>query len=357
MSVVSLAAISKTYGSFLAVDGLDLAVDAGEFVTLLGPSGCGKTTTLRMVAGFVIPSAGTIEIGGTNVTRVPPHKRPVGLVFQNYALFPHMTVAENVAFGLRMQRVPRAERDRRVAEAMELVRMQTLGDRYPRQLSGGQQQRVALARALVVRPEILLLDEPFGALDKQLRDHMRVELRTLQQDLGISTIFVTHDQDEAMSMSDRICVMSDGLTQQVGPPLEIYDRPANRFVADFMGRSNLLPGRVAARSRGGVRIDLKGVTVETAEPVDVGTDVTAMIRPERISLRLADSARSRSGEHTARIVRAVYLGAVVEHEIAIDGGPSVIAMHTHKGAAGAPLAPGTEVLVGIPKDAVFLLKD
>lgn len=356
MSVVRIEGVTKHYGSVVAVNRLDLEIAEGEFVTLLGPSGCGKTTTLRMIAGFVIPTSGVIEIAGRDVTRVPPHKRPVGLVFQNYALFPHMTVSENVGFGLRMRGVGRDERSHRVLEALKLVRMEDLGERFPGQLSGGQQQRVALARALVIRPDILLLDEPFGALDKQLRDHMRVELRSLQQELGISTVFVTHDQDEAMSMSDRICVMSQGLAQQIGPPLEIYDHPATRFVADFMGRSNLLDATVTAKKRGGAAIDLQGVAVESASPAEPGASVTAMIRPERIAVRPA-AARPKAGEHAGRIVRAVHLGAVVEHEVEIEGGPRLLAMRTHAGAGGAPLEPGAPVLVSIPRDAVYLLRE
>ena len=210
MSSVELKSIVKKYGEVTAVASIDLSVESGEFVTLLGPSGCGKTTTLRMVAGFIRPTSGTLSIGDVDMTGVPPHQRTVGLVFQNYALFPHMTVRKNVEFGLKMQKVLTSERGPRVQEALELVQLEALGERMPGELSGGQQQRVALARALVIRPDVLLLDEPFGALDKQLRDHMRVELRELQQKLKISTLFVTHDQDEALSMSDRIVVMSEG---------------------------------------------------------------------------------------------------------------------------------------------------
>jgi spermidine/putrescine ABC transporter ATP-binding subunit len=357
MSVFSLTDVTKTYADVVAVDRLNLTVTEGEFVTLLGPSGCGKTTTLRMIAGFVIPTSGKIEIGGKDVTRIPPHTRPVGLVFQNYALFPHMTVAENVAFGLRMRGVARGERIRRVNELLALVKLAELGRRFPSQLSGGQQQRVALARALVIEPEILLLDEPFGALDKQLRDHMRVELRTIQRELGISTVFVTHDQDEAMSMSDRICVMSEGLVQQVGPPLEVYDQPVNRFVADFMGRSNLLTGKPAGDGKHTHAIDIGGTVIETARAVPSGDRLTVMIRPERVDFRPADGAKKRPREFLGRVVRCVYLGAFVEHTIALEGGATILAMHTHHGPGGKPLPSDTPVFVTIPKNAVYSIGD
>ncbi len=222
---VELRSLVKRYGETLALDGVSLAVHAGEFFTLLGPSGCGKTTTLRAVAGFVEPSAGDVLIKGSRVNDVPAHRRRVGMVFQHYALFPHRSVFQNVAFGLRMAGVERGELERRVGEALELVRLPAYGARYPRELSGGEQQRVALARALVTRPAVLLLDEPLGALDKQLRDHMQIELKSLQREVGITTIYVTHDQGEAMTMSDRIAVMRDGRLEQIGPPRDIYESP------------------------------------------------------------------------------------------------------------------------------------
>jgi len=239
MSNIQLNNLTKKYGSFNAVDSINLSIKNGEFVTLLGPSGCGKTTTLRMVAGFIKPTSGDLIIGGSNMVGVPPHNRKVGLVFQNYALFPHMSVRKNVAFGLKMQKMQQSLIAEKVNKILETVQLQELSERMPSELSGGQQQRVALARALVIEPEVLLLDEPFGALDKNLRDHMRIELRDLQRKLNISTIFVTHDQDEALSMSDRIVVMEKGKICQIGSPNEIYENPASVFVAGFLGLSNI----------------------------------------------------------------------------------------------------------------------
>jgi len=240
---VELRGCTRDYGAVRAVDALDLAVHEGEFLALLGPSGCGKTTTLNLIAGFVEPTAGRILIDGEDVTGRPPHLRALGVVFQSYALFPHLSVRENVAFGLRERRVTAAEIERRVAEALELVRLDARGRQRPAELSGGMQQRVALARALVYRPRVLLLDEPLAALDKKLREEMRDELRAIQRSVGITTIFVTHDQAEALGLSDRIAVMSRGRIEQLGTPREIYERPVTRFVADFIGASSMLRGR------------------------------------------------------------------------------------------------------------------
>jgi len=245
---VVLSRVRKSFGAVVAVDDVSMSIARGSIVSLLGPSGCGKTTTLRLVAGFERPDAGEVAIRGARVNDVPPYRRDFGMVFQSYALFPHLTVADNVGFGLRMRHVPREERRRLVAEALALVKLEGFADRQPRQLSGGQQQRVALARAIVFKPAVLLLDEPLGALDKMLREEMQVELRQLQQRLAITTVFVTHDQEEALTLSDRVAVMRGGRIEQVGAPREIYERPATEFVAGFLGASNFLDAEVAGRS-------------------------------------------------------------------------------------------------------------
>jgi putative spermidine/putrescine transport system ATP-binding protein len=247
---IRLRGLRKLFGHVVAVDGVDLDIADGEFFAVLGPSGSGKTTVLRMIAGFEAPTSGTIELGGVDATRVPPFRRDVNTVFQDYALFPHMTVAQNVAYSLRVRRVPRQERARRVAEALEMVRLPDLGARRPAELSGGQRQRVALARALVNRPRVLLLDEPLGALDLKLREQMQVELKAIQRDVGITFVFVTHDQDEALTLCDRLAVMHDGRLEQVGPAEEVYERPATRFVAEFVGTSNVIAGEAARRLLG-----------------------------------------------------------------------------------------------------------
>ncbi len=242
MAFLELEKLTKTFGAHNAVDGLTLSVEKGEFVALLGPSGCGKTTTLQMIAGFVEPTSGAIRLGGRDLLAIKPAKRGLGIVFQSYALFPHMTVAENVGFGLEMQGVAAAERKTRVAETLELVGLGAFASRFPRQMSGGQQQRVALARALVIRPQILLLDEPLSNLDAKLREGMQIELRQIQRTVGTTTILVTHDQAEAMALSDRIVVMNQGKAEQIGPPHEAYERPATPFVANFLGKTNLVDG-------------------------------------------------------------------------------------------------------------------
>ncbi|TAJ42231.1 MAG: ABC transporter ATP-binding protein [Reyranella sp.] len=242
MAFLSLEGLTKKFGAHLAVDGLSLDVEKGEFIALLGPSGCGKTTTLQMIAGFVDPTAGAIRLEGRDLLAIKPAKRGLGIVFQSYALFPHMTVAENVAFGLEMQGVAAAERTKRVTETLELVGLAAFSGRFPRQMSGGQQQRVALARALVIRPNILLLDEPLSNLDAKLREEMQIELRQIQRTVGTTTILVTHDQAEAMALSDRIVVMNQGRAEQIGPPHEAYERPATPFVANFLGKTNLVNG-------------------------------------------------------------------------------------------------------------------
>ena len=286
---VSLAGLEKSYERVGAVNGVSLDIRSGEFLTLLGPSGSGKTTTLMMIAGFEQPTKGDIAIDGTSVVAMPPHKRNIGMVFQNYALFPHLTVAENIGFPLKQRGITKVERAKLVGEALELVHLPGYGGRYPRQLSGGQQQRVALARAIVFKPRLLLMDEPLGALDKQLRENLQLEMRRLHADLGITFIYVTHDQEEALTMSDRIAVMNEGLVAQVGSPEDLYDRPCNRFVAGFIGESNFLPATVKGLEGDIVIAECQGAVIRATCPSRPasGSTVTLTTRPER--LRFADS--------------------------------------------------------------------
>jgi putative spermidine/putrescine transport system ATP-binding protein len=282
MARLELAGITKRYGEVTAADDLSLDVADGEFVVLLGPSGCGKTTTLRIIAGFIEPTSGTVRLGGRDVTVLPPWKRNAGLVFQSYALFPHMTVGENVAFGLEMRKVPKAEMAPRIAEALRLVRLDHLSGRLPRQLSGGQQQRVALARALVFHPDVLLLDEPLSNLDAKLRQDVRVEIRELQRKLGLTTVMVTHDQEEALTMADRLVVMSEGRIRQIGTQQDLYERPSDRFVADFVGRSTFIDGRMEGPGR---FVSAGGLTV-ACDSTATGAASLAL-RPERLALLAA----------------------------------------------------------------------
>ena len=332
---VTLTSLVKHYGATRALDGVSLAVDPGEFFTLLGPSGCGKTTTLRSVAGFVTPDAGEVAIDGARLTGVPPHRRHVGMVFQHYALFPHRTVAQNVGFGLRMQRVERAEIARRVHEALALVQLPGYGGRYPGQLSGGEQQRVALARALVTRPAVLLLDEPLGALDKKLRDHMKIELKRLQREVGITTIYVTHDQEEALTMSDRIAVMHRGRVEQVATPRELYERPATAFVAGFIGNINLLSGRAADAHTvhcGNARLAVTG-----AGPA--GATVAVALRPERVRLEPIDAMDTVIAMTVAHVV---YQGETVRYILRSDAGLELQALELGE----IRFATGTRVRAG-----------
>ena len=340
-TVVALEAVSKSYGAVRALDAIDLAVYEGELLSLLGPSGCGKTSTLNVVAGFVEPDQGRVRLDGEDVTRRPAWQRGLGVVFQSYALFPHMTVAENVAFGLHERRGPRREVAARVAEALALVRLPSAASMRPSQLSGGMQQRVALARALVIRPRVLLLDEPLAALDRKLREEMRAELREIQRAVRITTIFVTHDQHEALGLSDRIAVMSAGRIEQLGSPREIYKQPATRFVADFIGASSLLEGRAVD----GRTVELAGsqrIEVRLARPLVPGAPVRLLIRPERVDL----GGSGLNALH-ARVASVMFLGDHSEVRLDLDGGGRLLA--TVRG--GATLASGDPTTVTLPPDA------
>lgn len=310
---VELRDIVKRFSDVTAVDHISLKVRDGEFFSLLGPSGCGKTTTLRMIAGFEMPTEGEILIGGASQGYLPPYQRPVNTVFQNYALFPHMNVEKNIAFGLEMRKVTRRETSHRVEEALDLVQLTGMGNRRPNQLSGGQQQRIALARALVNHPKVLLLDEPLGALDLKLRKAMQVELKALQHRVGITFIYVTHDQEEALTMSDRIAVMQEGRVLQVGTPEDIYEHPTSRFVADFIGETNFIPGKVQSLGPP-AEIVLDNETRVTASWVEdgvrVGDRVVVSIRPERLNIAPAGEAPSSPdlARAEARVVRVIYVG-------------------------------------------------
>ncbi len=315
--IAELRGASKHYGPVVAAEGLDLAIRRGEFLSFLGPSGCGKTTALRMLAGFETPTSGDILLDGQRVNDVPPHRRPVNMVFQHYALFPHLTVAQNIAYGLRQRRPRPSETDiaRAVDQALETVRLPGFGSRRIWEMSGGQQQRVALARAIVNQPKLLLLDEPMAALDKKLRRDMQIELQTLQRSLGITFILVTHDQEEALSMSDRICIMRGGRIVQVGSPRELYDRPASRYVADFVGKSNFFQGRVTATAAGRTMLSLAGGRVISGTaPVAVadGQTATASLRPEQIALYRHASGH-RDGDLPVTVINRIFLGEHTEY--------------------------------------------
>jgi putative spermidine/putrescine transport system ATP-binding protein len=325
---IRLRGLTKRYGDFAAVDAVDLEVAQGEFFTLLGPSGSGKTTTLRLIAGFAIPDAGTIELRGTDVTALPPYARDVNTVFQDYALFPHMSIGDNVEYGLRIAKVPREERRRRAAEALELVRLSGYEKRSPAQLSGGQRQRVALARAVVNRPKVLLLDEPLGALDLKLRQEMQVELKQIQGDVGITFVYVTHDQEEALTMSDRLAVFNRGRIEQVGPPADVYERPANTFVAGFVGVSNLL-------ERGGRRF--------TVRPEKVTLD------PEGEGLHVEDG----------RIRDVAYAGMVTRYLVELDEGGElqVVRQNLETSSADALEQKGRRVRIGWREEHTFAIEN
>jgi putative spermidine/putrescine transport system ATP-binding protein len=334
--------VAKRYGPVVALGGVSLSVAAGEFLTILGPSGSGKTTLLKVVAGFEFPDAGRVTVGGADITDVSPAKRNIGMVFQNYALFPHMSVARNIAFPLQMRGVPRSEIEHRVIQAMALVELRGYGERLPSQLSGGQQQRVALARAVVFDPTLLLLDEPFGALDRKLRESMQLEVRRLQRRLGLTTVFITHDQEEALVLSDRIAVMDGGAIRQIGAPDEIYDRPADAFVAQFIGESNLLVGEITAPDRvlldGGTSVTVRGLGGARGR-------VRLLVRPEKMAI---DSATNR---FTGTVVEAVYLGEAHKLRVRVAEGVELMVRGHHAVSAGA------SVTVGFAPEDAHVIRD
>jgi putative spermidine/putrescine transport system ATP-binding protein len=352
MGFLTLTHIEKSFGPTRVVRDFNLSVGKGEFISLLGPSGCGKTTVLRMIAGFETPSGGAIAFDGKDVTALKPNQRNVGMVFQAYALFPNLTVAQNVGFGLKVKGVPQAESDHRVDEMLKLIGLPDLGKRFPFQLSGGQQQRVALARALAPKPQVLLLDEPLSALDAKIRVSLRAEIREIQKALGITTIFVTHDQEEALSMSDRIVVMNGGIAEQTGAPFDIYNRPATRFVAQFVGTLSLLPATVSDMARGAVSlggIEVAGLSLPAS--AKTGSAVSLALRPE--SLR----RDRRPGDETlAGIVASVdFLGSVMRTRVDVQGG--MVAFDAFNDPSLPPPARGEAMNVYFAPDSVLVLPE
>jgi putative spermidine/putrescine transport system ATP-binding protein len=345
-----------------AVDGVNLEVRDGEFLTLLGPSGSGKTTTLRMIAGFLSPSSGSIEIGGTDMTRVPPYRRDVGMVFQNYALFPHMTAGQNVAFPLEMRRIARPEINKRVGEALALVRLEDLANRYPRQMSGGQQQRIALARAVVFSPRLLLMDEPLGALDKKLREALQLEIVRISRELGATVIYVTHDQEEALVMSDRIAIFNQGRIEQLGSGEDLYDRPVSMFVADFIGESSILRGTLEQRSEGaflarnGDRWQVGEATLDRAGLAD-GAAGALVVRPERMRIGgPAEKPPPGANAVEATVAAVLYLGSDRKYELTLrDGGRAVVRQQI--GGGERDWRTGDPVMLWWPVESGVLVAD
>ena len=357
-SAIEALGVSKVFGNgddaVKALDNVDVTIRENEFFTLLGPSGCGKTTLLRLIAGFDFPTEGEIRLYGENIAPLPPFKRPVNTVFQNYALFPHMTVAQNIGFGLEMLGKPRPEIDARVTEMLKLVRMEELRNRRTSQISGGQQQRVALARALAPQPKVLLLDEPLSALDYKLRKEMQIELKRLQHETGITFIFVTHDQEEALTMSDRLAVMSAGKILQIGSPRDIYDRPAERFVADFIGETNFLAAEVIAVADGRARVKLaSGAELSATLPDGFvpGRNVTVVVRPEHARLS------GDGGALTGTLDNVVYFGTDTHFHVRPDGGGEFTVRQQNTRGGDSGFAPGDRVAVAIGDDAAQVLKD
>jgi putative spermidine/putrescine transport system ATP-binding protein len=352
MTFLTLTGIQKRFGLSVAVEDFNLAAERGEFVSFLGPSGCGKTTTLRMIAGFEVPTAGTITVDGADITHRSPNQRNVGMVFQSYALFPNMTVADNVGFGLRVRRQPKAKIRKRVSELLELIHLPDKADRYPYQLSGGQQQRVALARALAIEPQVLLLDEPLSALDAKIRVILRAEIRAIQRSLGITTVYVTHDQEEALSLSDRIVVMSEGRIEQIGTPFEVYNFPATAFVASFVGTLNVLTARVVEAATG--RLSVNGQEIRAAKPITAAGDgarVTVALRPEMMSM-----GEGGGSDLLRAVVQDVtFLGSVVRIRVRLAESATVISVDTFNDPNLRVPARDDAVTVSFPPEAALVL--
>ncbi len=345
---IELTDLCKRYGSGpLVVDHVNIDIAPGEFITLLGPSGSGKTTTLNMIAGFTDITSGSIRLGGRDIAPLPPHRREFGMVFQNYALFPHMTVEENLAFPLQVRRMAKAEIEAKIARALDMVQMGRFANRRPAQLSGGQQQRIALARALVFEPELVLMDEPLGALDKQLREHMQFEIKHLHQRLGVTVVYVTHDQGEALTMSDRVAVFNDGRIQQLAPPEELYESPANSFVAQFIGENNTLEGTVETIADGVCTVRLANGEILQAVPVNVGNAgdrTTVSIRPERVEFK-PDRLPSGAPTLEAEVVEFIYMGDTFRTRIRVAGNDDFV-MKCRNSIGQRKLQPGERVPIG-----------
>jgi putative spermidine/putrescine transport system ATP-binding protein len=351
MAFLELQHVRKAFGEMAAVHDFNLAAERGEFVSFLGPSGCGKTTTLRMIAGFERPTDGSIVINDVDVTDRPANKRNVGMVFQSYALFPNMTIAGNVGFGLKVRKMPKADISKRVGELLELIHLPDKGDRYPYQLSGGQQQRVALARALAIEPQVLLLDEPLSALDAKIRIILRKEIRAIQRQLGITTVYVTHDQEEALSLSDRVVVMSEGRIEQIGTPAEIYNFPATPFVASFVGTLNLVAARVVESGTG--RLSVDGQEVRAAKPITEGRDgstVTLAIRPESIEL----GEGGGSNHFRGTVEDTSFLGSIVRTRVRLSDNVS-ISLDSFNDPHVTPPAVGETVTISFPPEAALVV--
>lgn len=364
MTLIRFENVTKRFGSFIAVDDVSLDIEAGEFFSLLGPSGCGKTTLLRMLAGLETPSEGRILIDGVDMVGVPPNRRPVNMVFQSYAVFPHMSVADNVAYGLKIDKVPKAERDARVADALALVKLGEFAHRRPDQLSGGQRQRVALARALVKRPKVLLLDEPLSALDAKLRDAMRGELAQIQRDVGVTFVMVTHDQDEALAMASRCALMNRGTLQQVATPGDLYEYPANRFVADFIGTINLFEGRLSTDEPDHAAITSPALDcpIAVSHGVSGAPDATVWVgvRPEKITMTPADGPAPIAGPANltrGTILTSAYLGSVTLYDVATAPGTVIKVSSPNGQRSASPALPvGTTVWLHWNPDAPVVLQ-